>query len=122
MAMKQKTFPLILVIAGGFLLIVAVIIAMTSGQSPQTVSIPTAIPTSLPGSNPTEDPLTFIPRVSLADAKAAYDQKTAVFVDVRDAQSFASGHIANAMSIPLIDLPNRLSELKPGDWIITVCT
>ena len=69
-----------------------------------------------------EDTYPEIPRVSLADAKAAYDTGTAVFVDVRDAQSYAQSHIKGALSIPLTELPNRLNELKPSDWIITYCT
>jgi len=60
-----------------------------------------------------------IPRVSLADAKAAYETGSAVFVDVRDAESYAQSHISGALSIPLSELPDRMGELKPSDWIIT---
>jgi 3-mercaptopyruvate sulfurtransferase SseA len=72
-----------------------------------------------PGGTVTEDPLSEVPRVSLADAKAAYDNSSAVFVDVRDAESYAQGHIPGALSIPLTEIPNRSSELDPSDWIIT---
>ena len=60
-----------------------------------------------------------IARVSLADAKAAYDTGSAVFLDVRSADSYAQSHIPGALSIPLAELPNRISELNPSDWIIT---
>jgi rhodanese-related sulfurtransferase len=60
-----------------------------------------------------------VPRVSLADAKAAYETGGAVFVDVRDAESYAQSHIPGALSIPLSELPNRIGELNPSDWIIT---
>jgi 3-mercaptopyruvate sulfurtransferase SseA len=63
-----------------------------------------------------------MPRVSLADAKAAYDDGTAVFLDVRFADDYAASHIPGALSIPLADLESRLSELNPTDWIITYCT
>ena len=63
-----------------------------------------------------------VARVSLADAKAAYDTHGAVFVDVRDAESYAQSHIPGALSIPLSELETRRSELKPSDWIITYCT
>jgi 3-mercaptopyruvate sulfurtransferase SseA len=67
----------------------------------------------------TEDPLSEVSRVSLADAKAAYDNGSAVFVDVRDSQAYAQGHIPGALSIPLTEIPSRSSELDPSDWIIT---
>ena len=63
-----------------------------------------------------------IPRVSLSDAQAAFEAKGAVFVDVRDATSYAQAHIPGALSIPLGELPSRLDELNPSDWIITYCT
>jgi 3-mercaptopyruvate sulfurtransferase SseA len=71
---------------------------------------------------PTEDPLPKIERVSLQDAKAAFDNGSAVFVDVRDAQSYASEHLKGAKSIPLGDIPTRLGELDKNAWIITYCT
>jgi 3-mercaptopyruvate sulfurtransferase SseA len=114
MGNQRRIFPVLLVIAGGLFLIGAIIFAVTSGQPGQPATIPSA--------TPTEVALTDIPRVSLADAKTAFDQKTAIFVDVRDAQTYASGHITNALSIPLAEIPTRLSELKTSDWIITVCT
>lgn len=69
-----------------------------------------------------EASLSDIPRVSIQDAKAAYDLGNAVFVDVRGAGSYAQSHVAGALSIPLDDLPDRSSELNPSDWIITYCT
>jgi hypothetical protein len=69
-----------------------------------------------------EDTYPEIPRVSLADAKAAFDMGSAVFVDVRDSGSYAQSHVKGAISIPLAELPDRLNELNPSDWIITYCT
>lgn len=63
-----------------------------------------------------------VPRVSLEEAKAALDGKTAVFLDVRAAGSYAASHIPGALSIPLNELEGRLDELDPADWIITYCT
>lgn len=60
-----------------------------------------------------------VPRVSLADAKAAFDTHSAVFVDVRAAEAYAQAHIPGALSIPLAELPQRLGELDPAAWIIT---
>ena len=63
-----------------------------------------------------------IERLNLVDAKVAYDQNKALFVDVRDANAYASDHIPGALSIPLNELPDRLGELDPNAWIITYCT
>lgn len=70
----------------------------------------------------TEDAYDSIPRVSLADARAAFESGSAVFLDVRDADSYAQGHIQGAISLPLDELPERLDELDPSAWIITYCT
>ena len=63
-----------------------------------------------------------ITRVSLTDAKAAYDNKQALFVDVRDAASFDSGHITGAINVPLAEIEIRLAELPKDRWIILYCT
>ncbi len=60
-----------------------------------------------------------VERVSLAQAKDAYDRGIAVFVDVRDSDSYIAGHIPGALSIPLEELPDQISQLDPEAWIIT---
>jgi 3-mercaptopyruvate sulfurtransferase SseA len=79
-------------------------------------------PTATPTTNRANIPFPEIPRVSLADAKAAFDIKNAVFLDVRGEPFFAQGHIPGALSIPLAELSTRLSELDKTDWIIPYCT
>lgn len=59
-----------------------------------------------------------IARVSLADARAAYEIRSAVFLDVRAASAYTQSHIPGALSIPLSELPDRLDELNATDWII----
>lgn len=60
-----------------------------------------------------------IARVSLIDAKAAFDDGSAVFVDVRDAAAYGQNHIPGALSIPLAEIADHINELDPDDWIIT---
>jgi cytoskeletal protein RodZ len=67
-------------------------------------------------------PLEEIDRVSLTSSKAALDNQSAVFLDVRDAASFSNGHIPGAVNIPLGQLETRVNELDPKQWIITYCT
>lgn len=52
------------------------------------------------------------------------DQKRAVLVDVREADEFASGHIAGAISMPLSRFqPSRLPSRLPADGrqVILAC-
>jgi len=71
---------------------------------------------------PTEDQHLDIERVSLVVAKTAFDDGTAVFVDVRSSSAYADAHIPGALSIPNAELEARLNELDPDQWIITYCT
>ena len=63
-----------------------------------------------------------IERVSVEEAKAAFDSGTAVFVDVRSAEAYQAAHISGSVNIPSEELEARLSELDKTEWIITYCT
>lgn len=65
-----------------------------------------------------------VPRVSVQDAKEAFDNHTAVFMDVRSKASYDAEHIPNAFSTPLEKLETNPSDLGlPLDhWIIPYCT
>jgi rhodanese-related sulfurtransferase len=54
------------------------------------------------------------PRITMAEFKKLQAENKVLVVDVRDAQSFATGHIPGARSIPLASLaePARVAELK----------
>ena len=65
-----------------------------------------------------------VPRVSIKEAKAALESGTAVIVDVRSPDAFASSHVAGALNVPLIDIEMNLASvpLEKEQWIITYCT
>ena len=69
---------------------------------------------------------TFAAVVSGADLEAGRAgqryAESAFFLDVRDADSYAAGHVTGAKNIPLSDLQTSLSSLDPNQWIITYCT
>jgi len=112
----SSSAPLLLV-GAGLVIIVGILIWQFLSST---------VPLSSPSSgSPTADlsiPYSNVPRVSLADAKAAFDQKSAVFVDVRDADSYHAGHIPGALNIPLSEFDASYSQLDPNQWIITYCT
>ena len=119
----------IVVIAAGAILILSALPGGSPATVPQSAAqaVPqnTAPQASVPQAAPTtaaELPYPEIVRVSLGDAKAAYDLKQAVYLDVRDADSYANSHIPGAVSIPLNNLETRLKELDPNAWILTYCT
>jgi hypothetical protein len=67
--------------------------------------------------------LASIPRVDLATAKSLYDSKQVTMVDARNTSEFEQGHIAGAISLPLVDLQQKVS-LLPEDHsaqIIAYC-
>ncbi len=105
----KNPFPWIL-IGGGVLIILAGLVWVVLNQPPA------------PMKTPTPNSVDQVKRVSLEDAKAAYDAGTAVFLDVRDSSSYHESHIPGARSIPVSELTNRLSELDPSSWIIPYCT
>jgi 3-mercaptopyruvate sulfurtransferase SseA len=78
------------------------------------------VPTQAP--YPTEDPHLDIPRVSLAEAKVAFDTGAAIFIDVRGVESYKVSHIPGAISLPSEQMINRLDEFDKAQWIITYCT
>lgn len=109
---KQKSqIPIILIALGAFLLIAVILVAFQNASNTSTAE-----------SHSNEETYPDIPRVSLADAKAAFDVGSAIFVDVRSAQAYQESHIADSVNIPLAELEQRVSELDPADWIVTYCT
>ena len=105
----NKLIPWILLASGVLLVLAGITYAWLNRQ---TVPQETATPATV------EE----VQRVSLADAKVAFDAGTAVFLDVRDESSFAASHIPGAVLIPVAELPTRLGELDPSTWIIPYCT
>ena len=63
-----------------------------------------------------------VPRLSVVEAKASWDAKNAVFVDVRGQSDYAAGHIANAVSLPLAQIGEGDTTLPLQAEILTYCT
>ena len=65
-----------------------------------------------------------VPRVSVEEAKAAFDSGAAVIVDVRSREDYEKSRIAGALFIPLEDFQNNITnlDLSKEQWIITYCT
>jgi len=114
----QNILPLILIVLG--LILIGGVLAWQSLGMGQANTSQNQSPSSEPPSS--DIPFSEIERVSLEEAKAAYDDQSAVFLDVRSEESFNQGHIPGAVHIPLSQLESRAGELDPNEWIITYCT
>ena len=63
-----------------------------------------------------------IARISLAEAKKAFDDGKAIFVDTRAAQSYEAKHIKGALNIPAEEFQTRYAEVPKNKQIITYCS
>ena len=66
-----------------------------------------------------------VPRVTVEEARVAFDSGAAVIVDVRTSQAaYEVSHIAGALFIPLDEFENNIAslDLSKDEWIITYCT
>jgi rhodanese-related sulfurtransferase len=62
-----------------------------------------------------------VPRISLEDAKKAYDEKSAIFIDSRPLEGYKNEHIKGASNIPL-GSTSDFSSLPKGKTIIVYCS
>ena len=113
---KQNTrkSPVLLIVLGAVLLLAAIIALVLQNLANPAPAV--VVP------SPDETAIAGIERVTLEEAKAAFDQGEAVFVDVRGSGAYQVAHVPGAVLIPLNAVETRLSELDPNDWIITYCT
>lgn len=61
-------------------------------------------------------------RISLAEAKIAFDSGKAVFVDTRDHDSYKAGHIKGAVNMSAGEVAARFGELPKDRQIIAYCS
>lgn len=62
------------------------------------------------------------PRISLADAKKAFDAGTAVIIDVRDEMAYKQEHIKGALNIPTAQLDAKADTIPKGKKVIAYCS
>jgi 3-mercaptopyruvate sulfurtransferase SseA len=96
--------------------------AESTPQSYPNPSYPNPIQTQAEQASPLTE--ADVPRLSVDEAKAAFDNDEAVIVDVRSAEAYAAGHVAGAINIPLDQFENNIANvpLDKNQWIIPYCT
>jgi hypothetical protein len=128
---RSSIFPIVMVVFGGLLMIGALLwfVIATRQSARRATALPTPVaPSVTPVSSsvtPVASPAIPYPeikRVRLGDAKAAFDLKSAVFIDVRGELYYSEGHIPGALSMTYDEMSGRMGELDKKAWIITYCT
>lgn len=62
------------------------------------------------------------PRISLADAKKHFDEKTAVFIDTHPPNQFELEHIPGAINIQPNTIKQNLDKVPRGKTLIVYCS
>jgi hypothetical protein len=138
---EESKAPLILMTAGGLAVAGLVAWALTrtvepapaavAGGTPPALEQPVATPaaglpatgdTATPSVLPTHEERTHVARISMEDAHAKFRRGEVTMVDVRDAGSYAAGHVKGAINIPFAQVESRLAEIPKGKPIVTYCT
>ncbi|KAA3644044.1 MAG: rhodanese-like domain-containing protein [Chloroflexi bacterium] len=113
---QRGTFKLLTI--GGTLLVIAAAVLLMPKQS---VEAPSSV--NVPDSHDNDGvPYPEVPRISLEDAKARYDEQSAIIVDVRSEEEYETSHIPGAYSLPVSELEARYQELPQNVEVLTYCT
>jgi hypothetical protein len=127
----RSIFPIVMVVFGFIFMIGALVWFVTATRqsasraavlaTPVVSSITPVASSITPVASPAI-PYPEIKRISLGDARAAYELKSAIFIDVRGEPYYSAAHIPGAISMTYDEMATRMSELDKKAWIITYCT
>lgn len=82
---------------------------------------PTATPKTNSNTAPAET-ADDAPRISLADAKKAFDDGHVTFIDTRAEATYLQEHIKGAINIPAESFQTRYAEVPKGKMIVAYCS
>ena len=88
------------------------------GLALATIVVLVSVLNQLAYTSPPEDEL----RVSLDDAKSAFDAGTVLFVDVRGSEEYTASHIPGAVLITLSQIEGNEPAVEKDALIYTYCT
>lgn len=114
---RASSVPLLMVGLGLVIMVAAVLWFVSSASSTVEDARGVAMPAAATPAQTAE-----VERVTLAEAKAAYDRNEAIFVDTRGEPYFSQGHIPGALSMTNSEIPDKIDELDPDAWVLTYCT
>ncbi len=87
-------------------------------------AVPPVVPTTSqpPAALPSHEERTHAPRIAVEDLREKKDAGTVTIIDVRDATSYAAGHIPGSINIPFASVQSQLDRIPKGKEIVTYCT
>lgn len=85
-------------------------------STPLTMTAPPAPPAAAQGDK------SEVARIAAEDLRVKTRDNAVVVIDVRDAASFASGHIPGALNIPMASVEANLDRIPKDREIVTYCT
>lgn len=105
-------------------LVLAVGLACNNAASPTITKVePTKTSASAPKNDGHDhDGEDNVARISIEDAKKAFDAGTAVFVDTRDISSYNFNRIKGAVNLPMSEYATGWQKLPKGKKIIAYCS
>ena len=98
-----------------------------ASSTPTAIIVSTQTQSSLPATQ-TQTPINLpqtadqVVRVSLAEAKRGFDNKSAIFVDARTPAEYETSHIKGALYYGEFLLKAASPNFDKSQWIITYCT
>jgi 3-mercaptopyruvate sulfurtransferase SseA len=92
----------------------------TSGSN--TAANNAVVKSSTPAAAPSLPPMDNAARISLEDAKKAFDDGTAIFIDTRSEGTYKQEHIKGSINIPTGSLDSNISKLSKGKKLIAYCS
>jgi predicted sulfurtransferase len=106
------------------LLILSALAFLSACQKASTTKLDTKStpPANSDANQKTPDPADSAPRITLADAKKEFDEKTAVFIDTRDETAYKFEHIEGAINVSAINFEAKYKELPTDKKIIAYCS
>jgi rhodanese-related sulfurtransferase len=115
----MKLSLLLTLVLGGLMFVAG----CTDAAKPPTLVQNTAVPAARPAAEKEHaDDGHDAPRISLADAKKAYDGGNVVIVDVRDVNAYKQEHIKGALHIPIAQAAANEDKLPKNKKIIVYCS
>ena len=94
----------------------------TSNSAKNGAPAKAAVPAVSPAAAPSLPPLDDAPRISLADAKKAFDDGSAIFIDTRSDSTYRQEHITGSINIPTGTLDANISKLSKAKKLIAYCS
>ncbi len=93
----------------------------TANQIPAVTVTPTNTAPVAPGATPVA-PNDGVPRITLEDAKKAFDKGGVLFIDTRAEPAYKTEYIKGAINIPVETIEDRYKEIPKDKKVIAYCS